>query len=115
MIRTFSIATVLTLTMACAAQVQAQDYDVARTAPVKLSDLNLNDPRDAKVALRRLDSAAEQVCNNIGERYSLRHAAMKKECMATTVATAVNDAKSLQLSLALAQRTGAQPVTVAGR
>jgi UrcA family protein len=77
-------ATLLTAVWLAAAQPAHADTVVA-TARVNYADLNLRSEAGARALYRRLQRAAERVCDDAG-----RHSRASRECYETALADAVN-------------------------
>jgi UrcA family protein len=97
----------------CPAPGFAQAQDRAAVS-VRSNDLNLSNARDARLMLRRLERAVDQVC---GRSIAATYASERDEylsCRAATLADSVNRLSSQEVSAQYAERYGAHEVRVAG-
>jgi UrcA family protein len=106
-------ATALGVCTAAVAAPLGQPYDPDTVAvKVSLADLNLNHEPGAQIALRRIYSAAHEVCGAEPTPSALREANLYRTCLKTTADRAV---ATLDSPLVTAANAGPTRLQVAGR
>jgi UrcA family protein len=106
MIRFISFISALAIAAGSFAPAQAADGFTAPKAVVKLNDLDLNNPKEAKVALVRIQHAASRVCSMGHSRPTSSQQALERGCAEAAIIAAVDGAHSQMLSAALAGKLG---------
>jgi UrcA family protein len=106
MIRIVCFVSALAIAAGAFATAQAAGFDgfTVPSAVVNLTDLNLNNPKEARLGLIRIERAASRVCSMGLSRPTSSQKVLERACAEEATIRAVDSAHSLILSAALAGR-----------
>jgi len=104
MIRVIPFIFALSIAAAVSASAQAVSFDgfTVPSAVVNLTDLNLNNPKEARLGLVRIQNAARRVCSMGLSRPTSSQKVLERACAEEATIKAVESTRSLILSAALA-------------
>lgn len=93
------------------ASAQSTDFAGAHSIDVFYGDLNLQHPAGAAVVMRRIRTAAEQVCGGSPDLREVPEKTRFRACVSTVVRNAVADLNAARMSGAASGRRGTIVVT----